>query len=97
MLTRERENVVADNEDLQHELGMYKSVMVPIEHRPRTNITRVARVPFVNLTQSLNTGSLNTSGVQSQKGHVDTSKMDGVIRVQSLETVPGDMTLDEIM
>ena len=91
MLTREQENVVAENGDLQQELEMYKSVMVPVEHRPRTNITRVTRAPFVNLTQSLNTG--NISGVQSQKGNVN-GKVDNTFRV---ETVIGDMTLEEIL
>jgi len=64
MLAHEKENVVAENGDLQHELSMYKSVVVPAEQRPRTNITRVARLPLVNLTQSLNVG-----GVQLQKSH----------------------------
>jgi hypothetical protein len=83
MLTRDRENVIAENGDLQQELDMYKSVMVPGEHRPRTNITRLARAPFVNLTQSLNTG--NISG---PKGHVNGKVDDAVTR---------DMTLEEIL
>jgi hypothetical protein len=97
MLTRERETIVTENGDLQHELDMYKSVVVPIEHRPRTNITRVTRAPFANLTQSLNTGGLHPTVTQHHEDHVDTGKVNAVVRAQILETVPGDMTLDEIM
>lgn len=46
MMTREQENVLAENGDLQNELGLYKSVRVPMEKRPRTNTTRVTRVPL---------------------------------------------------
>jgi hypothetical protein len=94
MLTREQENVVAENGELQHELDMYKSVMVPAEHRPRTNLTRVTRAPFVNLTQSLNTEGRNVSEVKLQKSRVGAGKADAV---QVLESIAGDMTLDEFM
>jgi hypothetical protein len=49
MLTREQENMVELNADLQHELDMYKSVA-----EKRTHITRVQRVPLSNVTPSLN-------------------------------------------
>lgn len=91
MLTREQEGIVTENENLQHELNMYQSVMVPVEHRPRTNITRVARVPFVDLTPQ----SLNTSGVSARKAHVNATKTDSMIGEQVLGTMPGDMTLEE--
>lgn len=69
---------------------MYKSVMIPVEDRPRTNITRVARPPLVNLNTSLIAHARSVSGggggdkVKAHRAHV-------------LETIPGDMTLDEIM
>lgn len=96
MLGREQENIVAVNEDLQHELDMYKSVMVPADQKPRTNLTRVGRPPLVNLNRSLSTSALGTSAAIG-------GKMDGSVekasaqRVHVLETIPGDMTLDEII
>jgi len=44
ILTHEQENMVAHNNDLEHELEMYKSVRVPIDDKRRTNITRVDRI-----------------------------------------------------
>lgn len=49
MLTRDQDALAAENENLQNELDMYKSVTVPITDKPRTNLTRIARVPLVNL------------------------------------------------
>ena len=43
MSTRDRDAVLADNDDLRAELGLYKSVAVPHDAKPRTAITRVAR------------------------------------------------------
>lgn len=89
MLEREQEAVVAVNGDLQHELDMYKSVMVPTDQKPRTNITRVGRLPLVNMTRSLNAGT----GAQ-----VDESvEKKGAQRMHILETIPGDMTIEEIL
>ncbi|KAJ3553110.1 hypothetical protein NP233_g12726 [Leucocoprinus birnbaumii] len=50
VMTREQENMVETNTDLQHELDMYKSVA----DKQRTHITRVQRVPLSNVTRSLN-------------------------------------------
>lgn len=58
MLTREYETVVGQNDDLRHELDMYKSVMVPVAHKSRTNITHIARLPLKNLTPSTNTADV---------------------------------------
>lgn len=37
---------MAENEQLREELAMYKSVATPLEGKPRTNMTRVRRVPL---------------------------------------------------
>ncbi|RDB16797.1 hypothetical protein Hypma_002648 [Hypsizygus marmoreus] len=92
LLTREQEAVVAVNGDLQHELDMYKSVMVPPDQKPRTTITRIGRPPLVNLTRSLNTSTATSvSKLEGSAEKVATSK------VHVLESIPGDMTLDEII
>ncbi|KAF9461301.1 hypothetical protein BDZ94DRAFT_1168036 [Collybia nuda] len=89
-LTQEQETVAAENEDLQQELGMYKSVVVPPEVKPRTTITRVARPPLVSLARSV-----NTEGATS--GPNDTVSAEKMRHIRELETIPGDMTLDEII
>ena len=43
-LMHEQENIATHNNDLEHELEMYKSVRVPIDDKRRTNITRVGRI-----------------------------------------------------
>jgi hypothetical protein len=55
-LAREHENASAQNNELQNELDMYKSVRVPLESKPKTNLTRIGR-PLVNLAQSLNSST----------------------------------------
>ncbi|KAG6899981.1 hypothetical protein C0993_004749 [Termitomyces sp. T159_Od127] len=74
---------------------LYKSVMVPGENKPRTALTRVARVPLGNIARSL-----NASGDASHAVSVSKSDSSGKGAAQSghaLESVPGDMTIDEIM
>lgn len=105
VLTREQETVTAENDDLQHELGMYKSVTVPPEMKPRTTITRVGRPPLVSLARSVNTGGAAvharsvSAGSVLQKGQAAAESVSAgkARRVEVLETIPGDMTLDEIM
>lgn len=89
MLARDRDAVAVNNEDLRHELDMYKSVMVPSENKPRTNITRIGRSALAS--QNLNvdatvkfTMSFNDSGERKAQTEI-------------LSYIPGDMTLDEIM
>ena len=36
---------------------MYKSVRVPLESKPKTNLTRIGRPPLVNFAQSLNSST----------------------------------------
>ncbi|KXN90657.1 hypothetical protein AN958_03897 [Leucoagaricus sp. SymC.cos] len=82
LLSREQENVVTLNVDLQHELDMYKSVMT--SDKPRTHITRVQRVPLSNVTRSLNN--------PTQQHTKPTKPLSS-----NLDPIPREMTLDEIM
>ncbi|KAH9485315.1 hypothetical protein JR316_0002223 [Psilocybe cubensis] len=91
MLIREQENVVAQNDELQNEIDMYKSVQVPPEKKTRTNITRVARPPLVNLGNSLNS-SLPITHISSGSKHLFMSREQPL-----LEAKEGDMTTDELM
>lgn len=80
---------------------MYKSVTVPPEMKPRTTITRVGRPPLVSLARSINTGAHARSvsaGSVPQKGQSPTESVSAgkIRRVEVLETIPGDMTLDEM-
>ena len=93
MLIREQEAALATNEDLQHELDMYKSVMVPVDQKPRTNMIRVARPPLVNLVRSLNVDG-GGEGIRNSWTVVQADV--GEIRTPVLETIPGDMTIEEI-
>ncbi|KAG6816980.1 hypothetical protein H0H87_001295 [Tephrocybe sp. NHM501043] len=97
MLNREQDAAVAVNEDLQHELDMYKSVMVPADNKPRTAITRVIRPPLLNLTRSLNASSGAGNPLASVTKSGDSFDKGSVQRVHVLESIPGDMTIDEIM
>ncbi|KAJ3499807.1 hypothetical protein NLJ89_g10057 [Agrocybe chaxingu] len=88
-LTREQENVVVENNELQNELGMYKSVRYLGDSKPWTNITRVARPPLVNVTQSLN-GSIQSSRIYSASYAKPAFE-------PLTEVMDSDMTIDEIM
>ena len=46
MSTRDAETIHGENEMLRKELGLYKSVAVPFSGKPRTNLTRVRRMPL---------------------------------------------------
>ncbi|THU95341.1 hypothetical protein K435DRAFT_129857 [Dendrothele bispora CBS 962.96] len=50
--TRAHEAATTTNHELQQELDMYKSVMVPHDNKPKTNMTRVMRPPLTNINQS---------------------------------------------
>jgi len=88
-LTREQENVAALNADLQHELDMYKSVM--ITDKPRTHITRVQRIPLSNVTRSLN-ANMNVTQLSTQ-----VKATTGKPTITNSEAISGDMTLDELI
>ena len=95
MLTREQEAALAANEDLQHELDMYKSVMVPVDQKPRTNMIRVTRPPLVDLVHSLNVDG-GDGGIGKPRTAAQVNVGVEKIRTPVLETIPGDMTIDEI-
>ncbi|KAL7281761.1 hypothetical protein ACG7TL_005080 [Trametes sanguinea] len=102
--TREREAVLADNEDLRHELELYKSVGVPHEIKPRTTITRVGRVPSISSDSELGASLAPRASESGPSLPRSTStSMGPSARLASVpETLGGDgladeMTLDEIM
>ncbi|KAI0786720.1 hypothetical protein C8Q75DRAFT_264006 [Abortiporus biennis] len=86
--TREREAVLNENDDLRHELDMYKSVSVHPELKPRTTVTRVSRVPLA--TQSMNIKSLSAISSVSNGG----KRLESTPEVDFKE---GDMTIEEIL
>ena len=87
MATRDHVAVVVGNEELKHELDMYKSVMIPVESKPRTNITRIERAPLAD--QNVNVHSGRPKSVNGTD--------EGNDKLARLDTVLGDMTLEEIM
>ncbi|KAI0958971.1 hypothetical protein AcV7_004638 [Taiwanofungus camphoratus] len=93
--TRDRDAVVADNDDLRYELELYKSVAVPPELKPRATLTRVGRVPLamqdVNIRGNTNPAE-HTESVQVSEG-----KQRMLDTMPELEYEHGEMTLDEIM
>ena len=96
--TRDRDAAYADNDDLRAELELYKSVAVPQEVKPRTNITRVVRSvtaalePDVASTMSTSRGSDQTRSLSAARSSSSAS------RLPSLPEFPtsDDMTLEEI-
>lgn len=84
---RDRDTISAANEDLLHEIMMYKSVAVPGDSKPRTNLTRVTRPPL--MSQSMN--------VVATTSIPPCVASDALITATVLEHIPGDMTLDELI
>ncbi|KAF9051049.1 hypothetical protein BDZ89DRAFT_1126025 [Hymenopellis radicata] len=82
-ITRERDALLAQREELVNEVDMYKSVAV--YDKPRTLITRVNRVPLSNLNQS------SVSARQTELLEKPTSILDMIP-----DTTRDDMTLDEL-
>ncbi|OAX43280.1 hypothetical protein K503DRAFT_708780 [Rhizopogon vinicolor AM-OR11-026] len=87
MCTRDRDTISATNEDLRHEVMMYKSIMVPEDSKPRMNLTRVTR-PLLT-SQSINT--MSTTSISP------CVVSDALVKATVLEHIPGDMTLDELI
>jgi hypothetical protein len=79
MATRDHEAVVVGNEELKQELDMYKSVMVPVENKPRTNITRIGRLPLADQNVNVHPGL-----GKSANGVV---KLDTVLQDMTLEEI----------
>ena len=86
MTTKDRDALVAENDELLRELQLYKSVAVPADFRPRSTLTRVARKPLMN--QSMNTRPPSTGLPRSGGKKLETTAED--------EYKDGDMTLDEL-
>lgn len=84
---RDRDTISAANEDLLHEIMMYKSVAVPGDSKPRTNLTRVTRPPLMSQ-------SMNVVAATSIPPYVAS---DALITATVLEHIAGDMTLDELI
>ncbi|KAI6033129.1 hypothetical protein F5J12DRAFT_798878 [Pisolithus orientalis] len=89
--TRERDAYVANNDDLRHELGLYKSSLVPAEIKPRSQFTRISRAP-------LTTHSLNVENLKPETGFcTSTPHPNQRALLDHIIPSPGDMTLDELM
>ncbi|KAG9220820.1 hypothetical protein CCMSSC00406_0002580 [Pleurotus cornucopiae] len=71
---RDHEAAIAENTALLEELSMYKSVMMPTNRKPRTNMTRLVRHPLTDLPQQhLTTSRLEVDDLSVQKvlaGHL---------------------------
>lgn len=81
MVTKDRDALAAESDELVRELQLYKSVAVPADFRPRSTLTRVARKPLT--TQSMNDRSSGKgSCLEATPEH---------------DYKAGDMTLDEIL
>ncbi len=81
-MTRERDALLSQREELVNEVDMYKSVAV--HDKPRTVITRVNRVPLSNLNQH----SVSARQTELEK---PTSILDMIPDITR-----DDMTLDEL-
>lgn len=94
MLTRDRDATQAQNEDLQHELDLYKSVAVPPELKPRTTVTRVERLQVPS-------SSVGLGGSHSQRSSSESVARRASARLEPMPEVEynthGEMTLDEIL
>ena len=81
--TQSYESALAENAQLREELSMYRSVATPFESKPRTNMTRVRRIPLA--ARSVN----KQPSIQEEPFHGKASL------AKSQAGVP-DMTLDEL-
>ena len=90
-MTRDRDGLINENDDLQHELDMYTSVAVPLQSKARTTVTRVTRVPLAN-------HNMNASSRLHARSTISGEVPGGGARRSLTEPAykDGDMTLDEI-
>ncbi|KAI0339796.1 hypothetical protein BDW22DRAFT_1399371 [Trametopsis cervina] len=91
LTTRDKETVISDNDELRHELELYKSVGVPVDFKPRTTVTRVTRAPLVS--QNLNALPASRARSNSRAASGGGKRIDVV---PELEYKEGDMTVDEL-
>lgn len=85
-LQLEKESAEQQGEQFKQELQMYTSVMVPVGSKPRTNMTRLARVPLASVTESLNKSSAPMRRPASRAG-----------KEAEVYSSPDDLTVDELM
>ena len=99
MMEKDKEAVTTENDELRHELGMYKSIAVAPESKSRGFMTRIARAPLT--TQNINAPAAQTSSSNTKR--ISHSKSMSRIPVKSttnlkdVEYKDGDMTLEEIL
>lgn len=91
LTTRDKETVISENDELRHELELYKSVGVPVDFKPRTTVTRVTRAPLVS--QNLNALPASRARSNSRAASGCGKRIDVV---PELEYKEGDMTVDEL-
>ncbi|KAF9562793.1 hypothetical protein CPC08DRAFT_749306 [Agrocybe pediades] len=84
LLSREQDDLLTQKEDLQREVDMYKSVQVPVHHRPRTHVTRIARPPLGNLEMNSSTAMEPIALAKSSTKALFSGSREG------------DMTIDEL-
>ena len=89
MMTKDRDALFSENDELIRELQLYKSVAVPTDFKPRSTMTRVSRVP-------LGSHSLNT-GLATRARNTDRMPVSVAQVVDEMEYREGDMTIDEIL
>ncbi|KAI0259264.1 hypothetical protein BC834DRAFT_1045407 [Gloeopeniophorella convolvens] len=83
VVTRERDAAGAQIEGLRRELGLYRSV--PVEGKPRTHMTRVARVPFAAQSQNVDPARTRSASAEVAR------------HLPPLADGSGDMSVDEIL
>lgn len=86
----DRDALLNENDGLQHELGLYTSVAVPVQNKPGSSVIRVGRAPLAN--QSMNTTLLHSKGA-STMSRSNTRKLEPT---PEMEYGEGDMTIDEL-
>ena len=91
--TRDHETATQEVTALRGELALFKSVAVPFEGKPRTNMTRIKRMPL----GPVNKQPTNKANVQQQntKRKRSTNDYDDDL-AQYLPVHNGDMTIDEL-
>lgn len=89
MTTKDKEAVIEENEELRHELGLYKSVAVPLENKPRAFMTRVTRAPLASQ-------NLNAPPPNARASHARSASAMKSLASSDVEYRDGDMTIDEL-
>lgn len=104
MLARDKDVVVADNDELRNELALYTSVAITQEAKPRTTVTRVGRVPLAPQNTNVDENLLQSKiGKNSNSSSNMKTSTRGGLAPEYLPSLPewqdmqDEMTLDEIM